>query len=503
MRLKGTKVWIAAVALGAAGMLPALPAPAQEPPGPLDLARRLNEAFVQVSEDVSRAVVVIKVAHRQDYVDPEDAENPFWDLVPEPWRRHMEEQREKQRQEEKQDRDRGREPSYDGQGSGVVIREEGDILTNRHVVEGAEKIKVRLKDDPTWYEAEVRGVDAQSDVAVIRLTNLKGRKLYAARLGNSDQVRVGEFAIAIGAPFELDYSVTFGHISAKGRSAILNDPRMDQDFLQTDANINPGNSGGPLVNIAGEVIGINTLIRGMRTGIGFAIPINLAREVAEKLISEGRYVRSWLGVGIRAVKDYPEFRETSPSAPEGVVITLIQPKGPAAKADLKGGDVITAVDGKPVSTVQQLRNEVRAKQIGQSVTLDIQRSGKGLKVKIKPEAWPDDTVAAAPKPAPPPTDEDSARDFGLTVKAVTAELARRYALDKAEGLVITEVEPGSIADRRGLRPGDVITEVNRKPVTSLKQFRDALQAASAKKGVQLNFISRGTSKFEVLKESGD
>jgi len=423
-------------------------------------------------------------------------------LIPRQFRKQLEEQREKQKKEKERDgRERSREPIFDGQGSGVVIREEGYILTNRHVVDGADKIKVRCKDESQWYDAEVRGVDSQSDVAVIKI-DPKGRKLTVARLGDSEKIRVGEFAIATGAPFELDYSVTFGHVSAKGRSGIINDPAMDQDFIQTDANINPGNSGGPLVNIDGEVIGINTLIRGLRTGIGFAIPVNLAKEIAGELVAHGKYVRSWLGIGIRALKDHTEFREMIPGVNDGVVVTQIQPDGPAAKSDLKPTDVITAVDGKAVGTAQQLKNEIRSKKIGQNVTLDVHRGGKNIKVKVKPDAWPEDAIPVASKHTSSEED-DAAKNLGLTVKSMSRELAEQFGVERTDGVIVTEVEQGSVADRKGLRPGDIITEVNHKPVTAAKEFREAVKSSDPKKGVILNFTSRGTSKFEILKDSGD
>ena len=473
------------------------PALAKEDSAALNMARQLNQAFIEVADSVSPAVVVIKVAHKHDASAFDDEENPLWDLIPRQFRRQLEEQREKQKRE---GRERPREPVFDGQGSGVVIREEGFILTNRHVVDGAEKIQVRFKDESRWYDAEIRGVDSQSDVAVIKI-DPKGKKLTVAKLGDSDKIRVGEFAIAIGAPFELDYSVTFGHVSAKGRSGIINDPAMDQDFIQTDANINPGNSGGPLVNIDSEVIGLNTLIRGLRTGIGFAIPINLAKEISSELVTHGKYVRSWLGIGIRALKDHTEYREMIPGVSDGVVVTQIQPEGPASKSDLKPTDVITAVDGKPVATAQQLKNEIRSKKIGQNVTLDVHRKGKNIKVKVKPDAWPDDAVPVANKQLP--AEEEGARNLGLTVKSLTRELADQFGVDKIEGVVVTEVEQGSPAGRIGLRPGDIITEVNYKPVSTLKEFRDALKSGDPQKGHIINFTSRGTSKFEILKDSGD
>ncbi len=488
-------VWAVLTALA----LAALPVSAKDALSPLELARQLNEAFVELADQVSPAVVVVRVAHKPSFSDVEDDDNPLWDMLPPQFRKQFEEYRDKQPKRETE-RPTSREPVFDSQGSGVVVREEGYLLTNRHVVDGAEKIRVKFKDG-SEFDAEVRGVDSQSDVAVIKI-DPKGKKLTVAKLGDSDKTRVGEFAIAIGAPFELDYSVTFGHVSAKGRShIIMNDPSMDQDFIQTDANINPGNSGGPLLNINGEVIGINTLIRGLRTGIGFAIPANLAKEVSDKLITDGKYTRAWLGVGIRALKEDAELRGVISGVSDGVVVTQIQPDGPAAKSDLKPSDVITAVDGKPVGTAQQLKTEVRSKKIGQPVTLDVYRNGKAIKIKVKTDAWPDPTTLVASKKDS--VQEENTRNLGLTVKPLTKELIEQYGVEKLEGVIVTEVKRGSVAERKGIRPGDIITEVNQKSVTSMKEFRDAVKNSDLKKGVILNFTSRGTSKFEVLKESGE
>ena len=499
-----TKMKILTAMAGASALLAftSTPALAKDDSPALDLAKKLNEAFIEVADQVSPAVVVIRVAHKPNYMDTEDGDNPLWEMLPEQFRKQLEEQRRKER---RPNRERSsREPVFDGQGSGVVIREEGYLLTNRHVVDGAEKVRVRFKDG-SEFEAEVRGVDAQSDVAVVKI-DPKGKKLTVAKLGDSDKTRVGEFAIAIGTPFELDYSVTIGHVSAKGRTGILNDPKADQDFIQTDANINPGNSGGPLVNISGEVIGINTLIRGLRTGIGFAIPVNLAREVAERLITDGKYVRSWLGVGIKALRDDADYRGMVSGVSDGVVVTQIQPDGPAAKSELKPNDIITAVDGKSVGTPQQLKNEIRSKKIGASVNLSVHRldaqlKGKNIQVKVKTDAWPDDTIPVVSKRQPEP--EENAKSLGLTVQAFTKELAEQYNVEKTEGVVVTEVERDSAAERKGIRPGDVITEVNQKTVTTPKQFREALKGSDLKKGVIVNFTSRGTSRFEVLKETGE
>jgi serine protease Do len=458
----------------------------------MDVARQLNQAFIQVADKVSPAVVVIRVAHKADYANPDEEGNPFFEMLPE-LRRHMEEQFKKRRQ-----RQSSREPIYDGQGSGVVISEDGYILTNRHVVDGAEKIRVHLKDGTEFDDVEIKGVDPQSDVAVLKV-NAKGLK--AARLGDSSKTRVGEFAIAIGAPFELDYSVTFGHVSAKGRRIFSDRVMMDQDFLQTDASINPGNSGGPLVNIDGEVIGINTLIRGMRTGIGFAIPANLAKEVADQLIKDGKFTRAWLGIGIGNLSELKDYREMVSATKDGVVVGSIIKGGPAEDSELRPADIITAVDGKSIATVQHLKSEIRTKPIGQPVTLDVVRGDRKLKIKVNPGEVPDsDTqVVRNNKVQPPP----ESAFFGIKVQALTKDLAERFEVESTDGVIVTEVEAGSVAERKGIKPGEIITDVNRQKVSNMKEFKEALKAADLKKGVLINLIGEGGRRFEPLKDSGD
>ncbi len=480
-----------------AGTLALLPAPllAKESSAAMDVAKQLNQAFIEVADKVSPAVVVIRVAHKPNY-EAMDEDNPLWEWLPPQFRKQFEERRDRQHRE----RPSSEEPIFDGQGSGVVIREDGYLLTNRHVVEGADKIKVRFRNGKE-YEAEVRGVDAKSDIAVIKI-DAKG--LTVAKLADSDKVRVGEFAIAIGAPFELDYSVTFGHVSAKGRSDIIGGPEgavMDQDFIQTDANINPGNSGGPLVNIDGEVMGINTLIRGLRTGIGFAIPSNLAREVSDQLIAEGKFARAWLGVGIRALRDYTNFRKMTESVDDGVVVLSVSKEGPAAKSDLKPADIITAVDGKKVSSAQQLRNEIRSKKIGSSVTLDVVRNEKPIKIKVKTEEWPDENIPVSHRPGLSP--EMATKSLGLTVQALTKDLAEQFGVELTEGVIVTGVERGSPAEREGIKPGDVITEINHESVTNPKQFKEAAKKADPKKGVVINLVGENGARFEILKDSGE
>jgi serine protease Do len=343
----------------------------------LDLARQLNQAFVEVVEKASPAVVVITVetksrentSARADSAGDDDFPNDFW------------------REFHRQFQEGAPLERETGQGSGIIVREDGFILTNRHVVEDADTIQVRLKDGRK-FTAKLRGVDPQSDLAVIQID---ARQLPVARFADSSKTRVGEFAIAIGAPFQLDYSVTFGHVSAKGRQnvvpAYVGGAMLDQDFIQTDANINPGSSGGPLLNLDGEVIGINTVIRGLHTGIGFAIPSNLARPVAEQLIAKGRFTRAWLGVSVHALRDDAELRESLGAGEDGVVVNAILPEGAAARSELRQRDVILAVDGVRVRSPQDLRNEIRGKPIGQPVTLEVSRASGPVKIKVTPAEW--------------------------------------------------------------------------------------------------------------------
>jgi serine protease Do len=465
--------------------LQAMPA-AEQPPTNIEVARQLNQAFVDVAEKVTPAVVVINVIQKATVITPDEDNDDSTESVPREFERNFQLPYEELPQEK-----------AFGQGSGVIIREDGYILTNGHVVEEAEKISVRLHDGRV-FKGKVRGVDPKSDVAVIKV-DAKG--LPVAALADSTKTRVGEFAIAIGAPFSLDYSVTYGHVSAKSRSNIIEGPGgavMDQDFIQTDANINPGNSGGPLVNINGEVIGINTLIRGLHTGIGFAIPSSLAKEISDKLISDGKFTRAWLGIGIRAYRDDPEFREVLKGVNDGVVVLSLQTNGPAYKSDLKPTDVITAVDGRAVSTPQDLRSEIRGKKIGQAVTLDVVRNGKNLQLKVKPAEWVE-TPVLPELVRMNATPEEERSGLGLTVHALTHDAAKQFGSEMTEGVIVFSVDRGTLASRHGIRPGDIITAVNQKAVANPKQFREALKTANLKKGIILNLVSGKTAHFEVLK----
>ncbi len=481
-----TRTFCAAVAFQTGAAL-AADTPAPSPA--LDFARQLNQAFVEVAEKVSGAVVVIEVV-QPDQTDPADLPG---DAPPRDFHRRPE-----LPDNPKEGKPRPR-PMIESRASGVVITPDGYILTNNHVVDGAERIRVRFRDG-RYFKARIQGVDAESDLAVIKI---EAQGLATAKMGDSAAARVGEFVLAIGAPFELDYSVTVGHISAKGRSfeGTMGSGYLDQDFIQTDASINPGNSGGPLVNLDGKVVGINAMIRGMRTGIGFAIPSDLAARVMERLIRDGKFVRSWLGVGITTLSDNQEFRELIHGPAEGVVIRELIPGGPASKSNLKPGDIVVAVDGRPVKTSRQLKDEVAYKENGQILNLDVIRDSKPIRLAVKsgplPETGESKTLAAKKT-------ESIQHGLGLTVKSLTKELAEEFKVEQKSGVIVTDVELDSPADAGQIQPGDVVTAVNRSPVSNLKDFRQAMKAANAKKGIIIDLRGKdGSSRFTILKENGD
>jgi serine protease Do len=478
--------WLAAAAVMASGPR----ALAKDSPA-LELARQLNDAFVEVADKVSPAVVVIDIRQKVNDKDSDEG-GSFWDILPPELRRHFQKHGDGQRHHGD-----ARQQWLAGEGSGIIISPDGYILTNNHVVENADEIVVRLKDGRT-FEGEVKGLDPESDVALVKI---QASGLTPARLGDSDATRVGEFVLAIGAPFELNDTVTVGHVSAKGR---IFEHDADQDFIQTDAKILPGNSGGPLVNLYSEVIGINTMIEGLDTGIGFAIPINLAKRVKDHLISEGKFTRSVLGILIHELKNDSDYLsldgKLAPDVREGVVVDVILPGGPASKTDLRPGDVITTVDGKTVQTVRQLRDEVADKKPGRLAVLSVVRGKEHLSVKVTPGVMPVvEDLAGKPHGARSAIEPAS---LGLTVQGLTKDSAQQYGVEAIAGVLVTAVEQDSPADLHGIRAGDVITEINRQRVSTLRQFRDALKLADLKRGMMINLVGEGGNRFVVLKDSG-
>jgi serine protease Do len=457
----------------------------------VDLARHLEGAFEKVADETSPSVVVITTKHKpaansesQDG-DEEDNGQQFNGTPFEFFFRHMPEQK---------------QHDVESQGSGIILRKDGYILTNMHVVDGATDgagtISVLLKDGTKFTNATVVGTDERIDVAVIKVD---GKNLPAAQIGDSDRVRVGQWAIAIGAPYELDYSFTVGFVSAKGRTGVANrSSSAYEDYIQTDAAINPGNSGGPLCDVEGRVIGINTLIRGLNRGIGFAIPINMAMESAEKLIKDGKVTRPWIGIGISDLSEDKELSDLSQGTKNGVVVTEIHENTPAAKGNLQPADIIVAVDGTPVKSPRELQQQILHKKIGQKIILDVVRGEKTMQVTLQTGEMPDQLQTVSHEHHIKPKAESA---FGLTVQTLTKDLAERLKIEATDGIVIMDVADGSPAQQKGLQRGDIITAVNRAPAHSVEDFTAAVAKADPDKGVLL-YVQRGNaSTFVVLKDS--
>ena len=383
------------------------------------------------------------------------------------------------------------------EGSGFIVRADGYIYTNYHVLEGADRIDVKLKDGRE-FQAKVVGTDEKTDVAVIKI---EATNLPVAQFADSDAVRVGQFAFAIGAPFKLDYTFTYGVISGKGRSKLLATGGYSiSDYLQTDASINPGNSGGPLCDIDGKVVGMNTLINGLNRGLGFAIPSNLANEIGQQLIAGHKIIRPWLGIRIESLGDDPSIRDLFKGLDKGVVVRTIEADAPAYKSDLRPFDVITQVDNSPVSTDTQLQREILKKKVGQNVELTVWRKGQTLKIPVTTGELPNDISRASNELTPPaPTKPEDSNKFGLQVQELTKEVATRLKLSVQQGVIVTDVADNSLAAAQDIQREDVITEVDGKRVTNVASFREALNKADPRKGILLYLDRKGSKTFAVLK----
>ncbi len=373
-----------------------------------------------------------------------------------------------------------------GEGSGVIVDGKGYILTNYHVVTGAEKITIHLFDGREL-KGTVRGTDPRTDLAVV---HVETTDLPVAVLGDSDKIQVGEWAIAVGSPFGLEETVTVGVISAKGRSGL--GTGTYEDFLQTDASINPGNSGGPLVNIDGDVIGINAMIIQPGQGIGFAIPINLAKTIMLELIKTGKVIRPWIGIGLQDITpDLMKFFNLKEK--EGALISQVYSGSPAEQVGLKVGDVVIEVDGVKITNSQDVVREVLKKKVGQKVNFVVLREGKRTPISVTTAQMPEKVGERGPaKPA---------REwFGLRVSEVTPDIAKQLGLKKTEGVVITGVEPNSIAQGAGLKTGDIILEVNRQKILNENDYRSVLEKAKPDQGVLFLIDREGSTFFVTLTE---
>ncbi|MBN2358175.1 MAG: DegQ family serine endoprotease [Deltaproteobacteria bacterium] len=380
-----------------------------------------------------------------------------------------------------------------GLGSGVIISADGLILTNNHVVAQADEIKVELSDE-RQLEAEVVGTDPKSDIAVIRV---KEKNLPAIAVADSSRVRVGEVVLAIGSPFGLSHSVTMGIISAIGRANVGIIEGGYEDFLQTDAAINPGNSGGALVNMRGELVGINTAIAsrsGGYQGIGFAIPSSMAMSVKDSLLKHGRVIRGWLGVAIQNLT--PELAENmGVKARHGVLISDVTRESPAQKSGLRRGDIVLKIDGKATNEVSELRNLIAMKGKGATVRLSVLRDNREREIAVELGELVDDQAAVGTAPAE--GKQEQGLLSGLTVRNLDPATRRKHDLPaETRGVLVTEVRSRSPAARSGLRPGDIVVEVNRSPTPDVEAFRKA--AASADQRVLLLIDRDGNTIFLAL-----
>lgn len=368
-------------------------------------------------------------------------------------------------------------------GSGCIIDRAGYIITNNHVVERAQTIKVKLIDGKE-YDATVVGRDPKTDLALIKID--AKNNLPAATFGDSDLLEVGDWVVAIGNPFGLETTVTAGIVSAKGR--VIGAGPYD-DFIQTDASINPGNSGGPLFNLKGEVVGINTAIVSGGQGIGFAIPINMAKELLPQLKTKGKVTRGWLGVVIQKIT--PELAKTfALKESEGALVSDVTDEGPADKAGIKRGDVIISFDGKAVKDVDTLPKLVGATEVGKKVKVGIIRDGKRIDVDVVIGELKDEKLQASKKP-------ELEKDFGLVVQNITPEIAKHLNLKDRRGVIVTDVQPGSPAQESDIKSGDIIKEINRKPIKNIDDFRDAMKRVNIKEGAVL-LIQRESATFYVV-----
>lgn len=431
----------------------------QKGPSTQQMLDNISRVFEQAARQVSPSVVAItaeqEVAVQSPFGLPDDA---FKDFFGEDFFKRFFGQ---PPQEQKR--------TVRSLGSGVIISRDGLILTNNHVIANAEKLFVVVGDKKT-YSAKVIGVDPQTDVGVIKIDV---RDLPAASLGNSDKVNVGQWVIAIGNPFQLMHTVTAGIISAKGRSSVgLADY---EDFFQTDASINPGNSGGALADLSGNVIGINTAIAspsGGNIGIGFAIPINMARQVMDSLISKGKVVRGYIGILPQDI-DENLAKAFDLKSTEGVLVGDVTPKGPADQAGIKRGDVILSFDGKKVDNSTQLRTMIAEAAPKTEAKVGLARKGKEMELTVTLAERPKERQEQAPKQEQP--EERTSEKIGLTLQDLTPDIARQLGYEKETGALVADVASGSPAEDAGVQRGDLIKELNRETVSSVREFEKALK----------------------------
>jgi len=437
-----------------------------------------SKAFSEIAGSLSPSVVNISTTKVMKRDAGPSLEDPFFDLL-NPFRNFKMPKKWKEQ----------------SLGSGVIVSTDGYLITNNHVVEQADEIRVTLFDKRS-FKAKLIGADTKTDIAIVKI---EADNLRAAQWGDSDKLQVGEFVLAIGNPYGLSHTVTMGIISAVGRANVgIADY---EDFIQTDAAINPGNSGGPLVNIKGQLIGINTAIfsrSGGYQGIGFAVPSNMTRLVMNQLVDKGKVTRGWLGVTIQELT--PELSQKFGLKNEkGALVGDVAKGSPAEKSGIKRGDIILEYNGKKISDVGNLRNMVAQSKVGSEIPIAILRSGKEYAVKVVIVELPKEIAEATPGNVP----EDSNFEglSGLTAMELSREIARQLGLHKDEkGVVVVRVEAGSPAEEAGIRKGDVIQEIDRKRIEGLNDYNKAVSGIKPGDAALL-FVNRGGKKFYVTIKS--
>ena len=461
---------------------------------PLPRADDLSAAFRMVAAEATPSIVQIETTTKARQVQGRNPQIEE-DQIPAPFREFF--RNDPRLDEMFRNRGRGRAlPQRHGMGSGFIIDASGIILTNNHVVHGADEVKVRLHDGREFIGRDIK-TDPRTDVAIVRIdaTGLK-----PLRLGDSHATQVGDWVLAIGSPFGLDMSVTAGIISAKGRSNRITERA---DFLQTDAAINPGNSGGPLLNMHGEVIGINTAIAtesGGYDGIGFAIPTHIASWVSQKLISNGEVKRGYIGTKIQAV-DAETARQFNIKVREGALVRSVMPDSPAEKAGLEPGDLILKLNDQPINDPTGLQGAVEQLAVGKTYPLLISRNGKQQTLSLTIAEMPKSFSVAASDEVDQAPSGSKFDKLGLEVRPLTKDLAKQFGIKGTTGLVVSGVEEGSPAQTAGLKAGDVIEKAGGQPVTTVEEFDKARDQFSKGDGLVLNLRSGdGRRYFVVLKE---
>jgi serine protease Do len=458
-----------------------------ETEGDTAILDRYSKAFVNVVKKTKPAVVHIKVEKSSkpgaygDQSAEEMFNHPFFEQFFGPQFRQQQPRQQEFRQR--------------GQGSGFIISEKGHILTNNHVVEDADVVKVVLSDNREFV-AKIVGTDPQSDVALLKIDDPANLPVLA--LGDSNALEVGEWVIAIGNPFGLSQTVTVGVVSATGRSSVgINEY---ENFIQTDAAINPGNSGGPLLNGRGEVVGINTALfsrTGGYMGIGFAIPINMAKSIENQLQASGKVVRGWLGVVIQNV-DKNLAESFGLKKAEGILVSEVQKDSPASGAGLQRDDIILRLNDSALSDVSDLRNRVALLPPGSKAALDIIRDGREKKIQVTIGEQPSGFSSATSSATKVEKEKETLDKYGLTLQPLTQELAERFNFKDASGLIISGVQPGSPASLSGLKPGYLVEEINKVKVKNLSDLKTSLSESSKSGKLLLRVRFGDYSTYVVL-----